>query len=160
MRSASARRRVKEREVTDEIGNLRHYILTTHRNCDIEVEVNPRELAPVDIIKGPHRFSEEQARCALALCLHAIRLLNPGPELVATRRRVKLREVTDETGNLKRYVLTTPRCPDIEVAVILNHSVLVDVTRRPSRLTEEQTRCFVAVLQRALKLLAASTNAA
>jgi hypothetical protein len=72
---------------------------------------------------------------------------------VSARRRVKAREVTDEFGNLRRYILTTHRSPDIEVVVMLNHVALIDVTRRPSRLTEEQTRCLVAVFQHALKLL-------
>jgi hypothetical protein len=76
MRSVSTRRRVKSREVTDEFGNLRHYILTTHRNQDIEVQVNPEAFAPIEITKQPRRLTEEQTKCLVAILQHATKLLN------------------------------------------------------------------------------------
>ena len=51
MRSATTRRKVKLREVTNEYGDLKYYILTTHRNNDIEVTVDPKRFDPIDITK-------------------------------------------------------------------------------------------------------------
>ena len=79
MRSVSTRRRVKSREVIDEFGNLRHYVLTTHRNQDIEVQVNPGHFAPIDITKRPSRLTEEQTKCLVASLQHATKLLSPSP---------------------------------------------------------------------------------
>jgi hypothetical protein len=77
MRSVSTRRRVKSREVTDEFGNLRYYVLTTHRNQDIEVEVNPKHFTPIDVTKLPSRLTEEQTRCLVSIFQHALKLLGP-----------------------------------------------------------------------------------
>ena len=77
MSAATIRRRVKSREVTDEAGNLKYYVLTTHRNHDLEVTVDPNRTDPVDITKRPGRLTEEQARCLVAILQHGLRLLGP-----------------------------------------------------------------------------------
>ena len=71
MRSVTTRRRVKSREVTNELGNLRHYILTTHKNQEIEVEVDPTCARPIDVTKRPSRLTDEQTRCFVAILQHA-----------------------------------------------------------------------------------------
>ncbi len=77
MRSVSTRRRVKSREVTDELGNLKHYILSTHRNQDIEVMVDPKRANPVEMTRRPDRLSEEQTRCLIAILQHGVKLIRP-----------------------------------------------------------------------------------
>jgi hypothetical protein len=79
MRSVSTRRRVSSYQVRDELGNLRHHVLTTHRNQDIEVVVAPNRANPVEITKRPDRLTEEQARCLLAILQHGLKLLSPAP---------------------------------------------------------------------------------
>ncbi len=79
MRSVSTRRRVKQYEVRDEFGNLKYYSLTTHRNQDIEVIVNPNRANPIEITKRPDRLTEEQGRCLVAILQHGLKLLSPAP---------------------------------------------------------------------------------
>ena len=62
-------------------------------------------------------------------------------------RRVKCREVTDEFGRLKHYILNTHRNSALEVIVDPSRPDLIDITKRPARLTEEDSRCLVAILQ-------------
>lgn len=78
---------------------------------------------------------------------------------VTTRRRVKSRELVDEAGKLRYHVLTTHRNPDLEVTVDPYRTDSIDITKRPSRLTGEQARCLVAILQHAVKLLPSDATA-
>jgi hypothetical protein len=72
------------------------------------------------------------------------------------RRRVKVREVETENGVTKHYMLTTHRNSHIEVKVTPQCPYPIEFTRWPhpgERLTEEESRCLVAILQRAHKLV-------
>jgi len=74
MRAGTTKRRVKSREVCDEAGSLRCYVLTTHRNQDIEVILDPNRADCIDVVKRPSRLTEEQARCLVSILMYAFKL--------------------------------------------------------------------------------------
>jgi hypothetical protein len=75
MRSVMTRRRVRTEIVRDELGRVKHLVLTTHRNNDIEITVDPNRPDSIDITKRPTRLTVEQSRCEVAILQHAQKLL-------------------------------------------------------------------------------------
>jgi hypothetical protein len=63
------------------------------------------------------------------------------------RRKVRERVITNEFNQIKYVELTTYCNDDIVVIIDPNRPDSVDITKRPARMSDEQSRCLVALLQ-------------
>lgn len=72
----ASRYKVRVRELIRESGELSCYALTTYRNPDIEVRVDPSDVKPIDLVQCPKSLDREEFRRLNSILNRANTILN------------------------------------------------------------------------------------